>query len=110
VPDLGDLAVHRHRSADDPRAESLAERLVAETDAEKRDVAIGADQLDDATGARRSAGTGRDDDRRRTRAEELARLERIVADDADRAAAQPFDLLDEVVREGVVVIDDDDRP
>ena len=61
-----DLAVHRRRRADDLAAERLADRLVAEADAEDRDLArSGGDQVEADAGLVRRAGAGRQHDRLR---------------------------------------------
>ena len=104
---LGDLAVYRHAAADDARAERLADRLVAEADAEERDVAVAAYEVDAAAGAGGRSGSGRDDDRARSALDQRRGVERIVADDRQRDAGKAFDLLDQVVGEGVVVVDYD---
>ena len=100
--------MNRHRAANDAGAERFADRLMPEADAEERDGFVFADQIDDASGARGSSGAGRDDDGLRLLRDQRGRIEGVVADDAHRAAGEPLDLLDQVVGEGVVVIDDDD--
>jgi hypothetical protein len=86
--------MNRHRSANDPAAERLADRLMAEADAEEWDFFVGADEIDDASGARRCSRAGRDDDRLRLFRKQFLRIERVIADDAHRAAGKPLDLLD----------------
>ena len=93
VPHLGHFAVHRLRAARHARAERLAERLVAEAHAEERDVVVEADQIEDAPGARRRAGAGRDDDRVGLACEQRRRLEAVVADDIEPRAGKALDLL-----------------
>jgi hypothetical protein len=100
--------VHRQLAPHDPRPERLGDGLMAEADAEQGDVAVRADQVDAAPGARRGAGSGRDDDGPRPRGEQLLRLERVVPDDVQPFARKALELLDQVVGEGVVVIDDGD--
>src|SRR6188508_3863039 len=103
--DVGDLAVHGDRSADDVRAEGLADGLMPEADAEERDGAVGANEVDDAAGARRSARSGRDDDGARPVGDQRVGIEGVVAHDTQALARDALDLLDQVVGEGVVVID-----
>jgi hypothetical protein len=100
--------MHRELASHDLRPERLGDGLMPEADAEERDVAVRADQVDAAPGARRSARPGRDDDGPRPRREQLLRLERIVPDDVQPFARKALELLDQVVGEGVVVIDDGD--
>src|SRR5260370_41961327 len=105
---LGHFAMNGHRAANDAAAERLADRLMAEADAEAWDFFVRADEIDDAAGAGRGSRTGRDDDRLRLLGDQRGRSERVVANDANSVAGEPLDLLDQVVGEGVVVIDDDD--
>ena len=107
---LGHFAVHRNAAADDARAERLADRLVAEADAEKRDAVVRAYQFDAASRASWRSRSGRDDDRARSALDQRHRIERVVANDGQRDAGEAFDLLDQVVGEGVVVVDYDNRP
>ena len=100
--------MNRHRAANDAPAKRFADRLMAEADAEKWDFLVGADEIDDAAGAGGRAGAGRDDDRFRVFRDQCGRIECVVADDANRSAGEALDLLDQVVSEGVVVIDDDE--
>ena len=105
---LGHLPVHRQRAAHDARAKRFADRLMAEADAEEWNVCVRANEIDDAAGARRNAGTGRDYDRARTLGEQRVDVECVIAHDAQRGAGDALDLLDQVVGEGVVVVDDGD--
>jgi hypothetical protein len=82
---------------------------MTQTDAEERDRFVRANQVHNPSGARRRPRSRRDDDRPRSLGNQRAGIERIVAQDAYRAAGEPLDLLDQVVGEGVVVVDDDDR-
>ncbi len=64
VEDAGDLAVHRRGRADHLAAECLADRLMAEADAEDRDFARGGgDQVQADAGLVRRAWAGRQHDR-----------------------------------------------
>ena len=108
MPHLGHLAVNGNFAADDARPECFGQGLVTETDAEERNGGVGADEIENAAGARRSAGPRRDDDGAGAGGDQLRRLEGVVADDGELASGKPLDLLDKVVGEGVVVIDDDD--
>ena len=83
-----------HRAANDAAAERLADRLMAEADAEEWDFFVGADEIDDAAGAGRGSRTGRDDDRLRLLGDQRGRIERVVANDANNVAGEPLDLLD----------------
>jgi hypothetical protein len=109
VMDRRDLAVDRLLAADDFRTESLADGLMAEADAEERDGGVEADEIENAAGAGGGAGAGRNDDGSGALGEERGGLEGVVADDAQRLAGQPLDLLDEIPGEGIVVVDDGDR-
>ena len=51
VHDVGHLAMHWHRSANDACAKCLADRLMSKADAEERDVGVGADEVEDAASA-----------------------------------------------------------
>src|SRR5947207_2676700 len=79
-----------------------------EADAEERDRIVEADQLDDAARAVRRAGTGRDHDRARPFCDQRRGIEGVVAHDTHAFAGDALDLLDQVVGEGVVVINDGD--
>ena len=93
VQDLADFSVHRHARPPDVRAERFADRLMAQADAEERNVAVGANKLDDTSGAHGRAGTGRDDDRLRFFREQILGIEGIIAHNAHRAPREAFDLL-----------------
>ena len=108
VLDLGVLAVDR-LALDDRAAEGLDQRLVAEADAEHRRAGLGegADRLDRDPGLGRRAGAGRDDEAVGAALEQLADLGLVVADDLE-LGPELAQVLDEVVGEGVVVVDDED--
>src|SRR5260370_25232215 len=103
VADPGGLA-KRRLIAPDPSAERLAQALVAETDAEDRDLA--GKLLDRLVGdARvvRRAGARRDDDA--VVAGQLGDGDLVVAEDG-RLDPELAEVLDKVVCERVVVVDD----
>ncbi len=108
VLDLGVLAVDR-LALDDLAAEDLDHRLVAEADAEHRRPGLGegADRLagDPRLGGR--AGAGRDDEAVGAALQQLADLGLVVADHLE-LGAELTQVLDQVVGEGVVVVDDED--
>src|SRR5713226_9841155 len=90
--------------ADDPSAEGLAETLVAETHTEDRH--LSAELLDRIVGDARivgSAGPWRDDDAVVLR--QLTDAHLVVAEDR-RLHPELAEVLNEVVRERVVVVDD----
>src|SRR5262249_30561954 len=103
------LAVHQVRRADDLRAEGLADRLMAETHPEDgrraREAQYDVD-ADACVGGR--ARPGRDHDVRGRHDGDLLERDLVVADDL-RVRAQLAEVLDEVVRERVVVVDDEDH-
>ena len=109
MSDIAHFSVDGKLAANDPRAERLADRLVSETDSEERDRLVGADEIEDASGTRRRPRSRRNDDCPRLRCDQSAGLEGVVANDVERGAGEALDLLDQVVGEGVVVIDYDDR-
>src|SRR5262245_49012511 len=106
VVDLRGLAVHQRARAHHTPAEGLADALVPEADAEHRDAALreGADRGDGDAGVGRPARARRDDERVGRAREQLGHGRDVVADDLD-VRAELAQVLDEVVREGVVVID-----
>ena len=99
--------MHRQTPAHDAPSECLADGLMAQADAEKWNALIEADQIDDAARPRRRSRPRRDHDRSRLFLEQRRRIERVVPNDTDIDAGKPLDLLNQVVGEGVVVIDDD---
>src|SRR2546430_8447331 len=80
VRHLRELAVHDPRRADDPAAERLPDRLMAEANAEDRDLTREAlnERHADAS-LRRRAGPGRDDNFLRLPGGDLFESQRIVA-------------------------------
>ena len=109
MPHLGHFPVHRQLAAHDSRAERLADRLMAETDAEEWSAFVEADEIDDAARPRRRSRPRRDHDRSRPFLQQRVRVERVIPNHTNIHAGKPLDLLNQVVGEGVVVIDDDDR-
>src|SRR5438067_6079569 len=109
MPHLGDLPMHRQARSHDAPAERLADSLMTETDAEKWNAFVEADQIDNAPGSRRRSRSRRDDDRSRLFRQQCGGIKRVVPNHTDIDAGKPLDLLNQVVGEGVVVIDDDDR-
>lgn len=106
VPDLGQPSVHRARRQVHARAEELGDALVAEADAEDGQPALldGAPADAEVAGAVRAAGTWRDDDGVEVVDADPRPLV-VVADDDRRAAVHFADELEQVVGEGVVVVD-----
>jgi hypothetical protein len=102
------LAVDR-LAADRAPAERLDHRLVAEADSEGRDPGLGegARRLDRDPRVRRHARPRGDHQPVRAAPDELAHVGLVVADDLDLGAELAHE-LDEVVGEGVVVVDDED--
>ncbi len=119
VLDLAGLAVHELWRTDYLAPEGCADGLVPETDAKDRHGAdagmrgreIGEveDEGDGDAGLLRGAGPGRDEDAIGTEGFHLGRGELVVAVDKDLLPEFP-EVLDEVVGEGVVVIEDEDHP
>src|SRR5690606_37048927 len=106
VADRRDLAVHDPPGAYDLPAVGGGDRLVSKADAEdRRTSAEAADALDAHPGLRRCARTGRDDDTARLHPLDLFDRDLVVASD-DRIRTQLAQILDEVERERVVVVDD----
>src|SRR5206468_4212231 len=104
-----EFSMHGNAPAYDFRAERFADGLMAEADAEERDGVVGTDQFEDASRARRRARPRRDHDRLRLLIEQRIDVEAIVADDLQFEGREPLDLLDQVVRERIVVIDNGDH-
>jgi hypothetical protein len=101
--------MHRHRPPDHLAAEGLADGLMAEADAEDRELAgRGLDQLEADAGPVRIAGAGGKDDPLGMQAHDLRNAGVVVASDIDRCAELPQEVI-EVIGETVVVIDQDEH-
>ncbi len=100
------FAVHEAVGADDFAAEDVAHTLVAEADAKHGDG--GAEGLDDVVGeagfARRT-GAGRNEDAGRFQGADLVESDLVIAGNL-HLHAQLAEVLHEVVREAVVIVDD----
>ena len=83
VVDGAELAVHDLAGAHHPAAEGLADRLVAEADAEQRRPGLGGggDQGEADAGLVRGAGAGREQDRRRVERHRRLHVDLVVAAD-----------------------------
>ncbi len=106
VVDGRGFAVHEAVGADDVAAEDVAHTLVAEADAEGGDG--GAEGFDDVVGQAGLAGrtgAGRDDDAGRGEGADLVEGDLVVAENF-HVHAQLTEILHEVVREAVVIVDD----
>src|SRR6266478_8493303 len=109
VTDRRGLAVHLRLCARDRGAVRLADRLVPQADAEDR--RRGAEPPDDVERHARLvgiAGSGRDHDALGLERDDRLAGQSVVAHDLERRA-QLAEILDEVVGEGVVVVDDEDH-
>src|SRR5207247_2582240 len=106
VLDARRLAVHRRAGAHDAAPEHGANRLMTETDAEHRRPAakLTNDAHGDA-GLLRPAGTGRDHDAIRSCRSDFVHRYGVVAQHA-HVGAELAQVLHEVIRERIVVIDD----
>src|SRR3981189_1973709 len=109
MADLGQLAMPRTGRAHDAAPESLADRLMAETDAEDRNAARGLFyQVQADAGLVRGAGAGRQHDRLGTGGEHRVGGDLVVAPDSD-LRSQPAQIMDEVEGEAVIVVDQHDH-
>jgi hypothetical protein len=108
VLDRRRLAVHGH-VADHAPAEGLGQRLVTQAHAQRPHARLGeaAHRLDRDAGLVGRARPGRDDDAVGSALQQLVDRRDVVAHDVDLRAELAED-LDEVVRERVVVVDDED--
>src|SRR6185437_6491014 len=115
VLDRRGLAVHELGGTDDLGTEGRADGLMAEADAEGGDLLVGRqrgealDERDEDAGVLRCAGAGREDDSRGAQGDNFVGGDLVVAFDDDLALTQFADVLDEVVGEGVVVVEDEDH-
>ena len=112
VGDLAGLAVHELGCADDVTSEGCADGLVAEADAEESGCAglrwRSADEVDADAGVLRGAGAGGDEDAVGVQVFDLLWGQFVVATN-DHLLAELANVLDEVVGEGVVVVEDEDH-
>ena len=101
--------MHRHRRAHHVAAEGLADRLLAEADAEHRNGRRGlVDQIEADAGLVRRAGAGREHDRVRIGGDHVARGHLVVAMHGD-LRPQLAEIVDEVEGEAVVIVDQDNH-
>src|SRR6266508_3216332 len=109
VVDARGLAVHLLAGAGHGASEGLADRLVPETDAQDgRALVQAADEGQRDAGAVRISGARGDDDPVGGHARDFFDGDLVVAHDAHRGALLA-EVLDEVVRERVVVVEDEDH-
>ncbi len=110
VLDLGQLAVHRHRRAHHLAAERLADRLMAEADAEDRDGRrrLG-DQVEADAGLVRRAGAGREHDRLRRPPPSPRSVAILSLRCTTHVRPQLAQVVEQVEGEAVVVVDQDDH-
>src|SRR5438046_9905101 len=109
VADRRGLAVHLRLRARDGGAERLPDRLVAEADAEdRRGRAEAPDHLEGDPRLVGVAGTRRDDNALGCPREDAREVNGVVAQHLE-PGAELAQVLDEVVGEGVVVVDDQDH-
>ena len=109
VPDVRELAVHRHRRAHHLAAEDLADGLMAEADAEQRHLARRlADQVEADAGLIGRAGAGREHDRLRLGRDHRVGRNLVVAMNDD-IRPQPAQIVEQVEGEAVVIVDQDDH-
>ena len=102
------LAVDDPPRGDDAAAERVADGLVAQADAEDGNRAgKPLDALHADARFFRPARPGRDDDARRVHGSQLVHGDPVVAENLDRLVRELGEVLVEVVREGIVVVDDD---
>src|SRR5271167_1992232 len=95
--------------ANDAAAEGFSDGLVAEADAEDGNFAGEVtDEFDADPGFARRTGTGRDHDFFRTQGCDLPDRDLIVAPHLN-LSAQFADVLDEVVSEGIVVVENENH-
>ncbi|MPN07828.1 hypothetical protein SDC9_155100 [bioreactor metagenome] len=100
-----DLAVHQRFGMHDAPTEGFANRLVAEADAEQRNLAGEfLDRRQRHAGLRRRAGAGRNDQIVGLEAGDLGQRDGVVAEDF-HLLAKFAEIMDEVVGEAVVVVD-----
>src|SRR6185437_9991172 len=104
MADLAHLAVHRHGGADHLAAEGLADRLMTEADAEQRDRAGAAHEIEADAGMVGIARARRDDDALRLQRQRRLDGEGVVPLH-QHLGAELAQIVPEVVSEAVVIID-----
>ncbi len=107
VADAAEAPVHRHRRGADAAVEQVADPLVAEADAEHRDLAVAEDVPADAevVPAFGPARAGREHDRVEVGAREDPPGDGVVVDHDRLLARGRRQQVEDVVRVGVVVVD-----
>lgn len=107
--DRGNFAVFWLRGTDDFTAKGLSDGLMAEADAEQRDVVIGcgADQVEADACVIGVARAGGNDDAFRGCLQDIFDADLVIAMD-DSLDAQIPEILDQVVGEAVIIIDQDE--
>src|SRR5436190_19390221 len=109
VADRARLAVDEPLRRSDLAAEGLDDCLVPEADAERRHArSEPPDDLDGRAGLARSAGSRRDDDVTRDQVRSHVRVDRVVPYHLYLAAERP-EQVGEVVRERVVIVDQENH-
>jgi hypothetical protein len=107
VRDARGLAVHGASRAHHATTVGFTDRLMSEADAECGNaLAPRANHVDRDAGLRGGARAGRQHDRIRREGADLLDRDRVVATDDD-LRTELAEVLDEIVREGVVVVDDE---
>src|SRR5260221_5048507 len=105
MADGAELAMHGLRRANDVAAEDLADRLMAETDAEDRKIAGAADEVEADAGAVGIARSRRDNDTLRLQGERGLDGHGVVALHHD-LGAELAEIVAKVADEAVVIIDE----
>ena len=107
--DLRGFAVHHALRVNDLHPEHFSDRLVAEADAEHRDLLAGArlDEVRENSGFRRLPRAGRKNERIGAESEHLLRGRAVVAD-GHHLSPEHLQVLHDVVGEGVVVVEHDE--
>src|SRR5579872_4418502 len=108
MADAAQLAMHRHRCPHHLAAESLADRLVAETHAEQGDVPGAAHELEADAGVIGIARARRDHDALRPHRKRLIDAQRIIPPH-HHLGTELAQVMPEVVGEAVVVIDEQEH-
>ncbi len=104
------LSVDNPLCRNDARAVGGGNGLVPQADPQDgRGGPVAADNLDGDAGVLRAARSRRDDDPRRIQGAHLLRRDRIVPDDSDFLLRELLQVLIEVVRKGIVVIDQENH-